>query len=134
VGERVVGVTGVLIAIVAIITAAAAFVGYHRGSGNVSVLRSAYISISPMSQSGAAGAKLTYIVTVTNTGNVSDSYSLGVDWGSLSYKISPSILSIKAGDSENATLTVTVGPVSEVMEVYCATDETVLTNALLQQM
>jgi plastocyanin len=123
--ERGVSVTGVLIAIVAIITAAAAFVGYHRGSGNASVLRSAYISISPISQSGSAGSKLAYIVTVTNTGNVSDSYSLGVDWGSLSYKISPSILSIKAGDSENATLTVTVGPISEVMEIYCAANETV---------
>ena len=121
-----IGVTGVLVAIVAIITVAAAFVGYYRGSVKGNILRSAYISVSPNSQSGASGAKLTYIVTVTNTGNVSNSYSLGVDWGNLPYKISPSILSINAGDSENAALTVTIGSVSEVMEVYCATDGTII--------
>jgi plastocyanin len=121
VGKRGIWVTGVLIAIVAIITVAAALVGYYLGSGKGgagSYFGDFLVSISPGSQSGARGAKLTYIVTVTNTGNVSNSYSLGVDWGSLSYKISPSILSIKAGDSENATLTVTVGAVSEVMRVY----------------
>jgi uncharacterized repeat protein (TIGR02543 family) len=88
------------------------------------------VSISPGSQSGAIGSKLTYIVTVTNIGDVSDSFSLGVDWGSLSYKISPSILSINAGDSENAALTVTVGTVSEVMEVY-ATNEAGISESIV---
>jgi plastocyanin len=119
--KRGIGVTSVLIAIVAVITVAAAFVGYYLGSGkggDGSYFGDFLVSISPRSQSGPTGTKLTYIVAVTNTGNVSDSYALGVDWGNLTYKISPSILSINAGDSENATLTMTVGAVSEVMRVY----------------
>jgi hypothetical protein len=88
------------------------------------------VSISPESQNGVTGAKLTYIVTVTNTGNASDTFSLGVNWGNLAYKISPSRLSIKAGDSENATLTVTVGTVSEVMDLY-ATNKAGITGNIL---
>lgn len=123
----------VLMVVVVIELVAVAAIGvYYLRSGKSSTggFADMDVSISPGSQSGATGAKLTYIVTVTNIGNVSDTYSLGVDWGNLSYKISPSILSIKAGDSENATLTVTVGAVSEVMELY-ATNEAGITEDII---
>jgi hypothetical protein len=70
------------------------------------------VSISPTSQSGANGATLTYTVTVNNTGNASDSYSLTVtDDAGWSPSVSPtSILNISSGSGliGASTLSVTI--------------------------
>jgi parallel beta-helix repeat protein len=65
------------------------------------------VSISPSSQSGAPGEKLDYIVTVKNTGNLDDNYTLEVSdrW---SAQISPASLAVPAGASRTATLSVTI--------------------------
>jgi uncharacterized repeat protein (TIGR01451 family) len=70
------------------------------------------VSIAPSSQTGINGTTLTYTVTVTNTGNGSDTYNLTVSdsaipsWG-------PSVLpvtlpNVPAGGNGTATLSVTV--------------------------
>jgi len=67
------------------------------------------VSISPSSNSGPKGSTLTYTVTVNNTGNVEDSYSLIVtDQASWSPTVSPTSLTLAAGVSGTATLTVTI--------------------------
>jgi hypothetical protein len=68
------------------------------------------VSISQTSQSGANGATLTYTVTVNNTGNASDNYSLTVtDDAGWSPSVSPtSLLNILSGSSGAATLSVTI--------------------------
>jgi hypothetical protein len=131
--EKAVSSIIVVLTVVVIGLAAVAAIGVHylrSGKSSTGGFADMDVSISPGSRSGATGAKLAYIVTVTNTGNVSDTFTLGVYWGDLPYKISPSILSIKAGDSKNATLTVTVGAVSEVMGLY-ARDENGITESIL---
>jgi uncharacterized repeat protein (TIGR01451 family) len=73
--------------------------------------RSVSVSISPVSKSGANGATLTYTVTVSNMGNVSDNYSLTVtDNASPSWSpiVSPTSLIVSPGSSDNATLSSTV--------------------------
>jgi PGF-pre-PGF domain-containing protein len=73
------------------------------------VVRGVSVSISPSSQSGANGGTLTYTVTVTNTGNVSNNYSLTpADTTGWSPRISPSSLTLAAGALNTATLTVIV--------------------------
>jgi len=66
-------------------------------------------SISPIFQGGTPGTTLDYTVTVTNTGTSSDTYDLTVDdnrsWGATP---SPTPLTIAAGASDSATLSVTV--------------------------
>ena len=67
------------------------------------------VSISPSSQSGANGATLNYTVTVNNTGNVSDTYSLTtIDNAGWSPSVSPTSLTVSAGSSGNATLSVKI--------------------------
>ncbi len=68
------------------------------------------VSISPNSQSGANGATLTYTVTVNNTGNASDNYSLTVtDDAGWFPSVSPtSLLNISSGSSGASTLSVTI--------------------------
>jgi uncharacterized repeat protein (TIGR01451 family) len=67
------------------------------------------VLISPGSQSGSPGATLTYTVTVTNTGSLDDNYSLTKsDTLSWSPSLSSSTLSVAAGASGTATLTVTI--------------------------
>jgi len=76
---------------------------------HVKVVRGVDVSISPSYQSGAPGATLSYTVTVKNKGNVSDTYSLTTaDNAGWSRTISPSSLSLAAGASGTATLTVTI--------------------------
>jgi len=66
-------------------------------------------SISPSYQGGLPGVTLNYTVTVTNKGSVPDTYSLTtadtLGWGRT---ISPSSLSLAAGASGTATLTVSI--------------------------
>jgi uncharacterized membrane protein len=74
-----------------------------------SVVRGVSVSISPSSQSGVNGAILVYTVTVTNTGNISDNYSLAVsDNARWSPSISPTSLNVAAGSSDSAILRVAV--------------------------
>ena len=67
------------------------------------------VSISPSYQSGFNGENLTYTVTVTNTGNVSDNYDLTVSdelgWGPI---VSPTTFEVPAGENRTATLSVIV--------------------------
>jgi hypothetical protein len=75
------------------------------------------VTISPSSRAGSPGDNVIFTVYVTNTGRYDDNYSLGVDASGLPYTISPSSLSINAGNSNIATLTVTVGANSKVVTV-----------------
>ncbi|MFQ6130187.1 MAG: FixG Ig-like domain-containing protein [Candidatus Hadarchaeaceae archaeon] len=66
-------------------------------------------SISPSYSVGLVGTRLAYTVTVRNTGNVSDTYSLTVtDTAGWSPSISPTSLSLSAGESGTAALSVTI--------------------------
>jgi uncharacterized membrane protein len=110
----------VLVVIVVVVAALAAISGYYV-IGNRAVDRSVSVSISPSSQSGATGATLNYTVTVTNTGDVLDNYSLTVsDTANWLTSISPTALELDAGSTGSSTLTVTVpslivtGPSDEV--------------------
>jgi uncharacterized membrane protein len=71
--------------------------------------RGVNLGISPATQSGPPGATLEYLVTVTNTGEVEDTFSLSatdeLGWG---LSISPSELEVPAGESRTATLYVTI--------------------------
>jgi len=68
------------------------------------------VSISPSYQSGVNGEALTYTVTVVNTGNISDDYSLTVtDNAGWSLGVLPmSLLNVSPRNSGTATLSVTV--------------------------
>jgi len=77
--------------------------------GNVLAVHDVEVSVSPSSQGGLNGATLNYTVTVVNTGNVSDTYDLSVGdslgWGP---SISPTSLTVPAGENRSATLSVTI--------------------------
>jgi hypothetical protein len=80
-------------------------------TAQVTIARSVSVSIYPISQSGASGAALTYTVTLNNTGIIDDNYSLIVTDNaspSWNFSVSPSSLSVSAGRSGNATLTVVI--------------------------
>jgi len=74
-------------------------------------------TISPSSQTGDYGDNVSFTVTVSNTGRYYDTYYLTVDEGTLSYSILPSSLTISAGNSATATLTVTLSGGSQVITV-----------------
>ncbi|MCS7131384.1 MAG: hypothetical protein NZ934_01460, partial [Hadesarchaea archaeon] len=73
------------------------------------VIRKVEVVISPSSNIGAPGATLSYTVSVKNLGNVQDNYGLIISdtlgWGP---NISPTSLSIPAGENRTATLSVKI--------------------------
>jgi len=73
------------------------------------IIRGVRVSISPSSQEGLPDVTLSYTVTVTNTGEATDNFDLRVSGGAgWSPGISPNSLTLAAGASGTATLTVTV--------------------------
>jgi uncharacterized membrane protein len=77
--------------------------------GNVLAVRGVSVSISPSYENGLNGATLTYTVTVTNTGNASDTFLLTpTDNAGWSPSVSPNSLTLSPGTSDNATLSVTI--------------------------
>jgi len=72
------------------------------------------VSISPTYQGGVPGATLVYIITVKNTGDLMDSYTLTVGdnsgWG---LTLSENTLTIPAGENRTVTLSVAI-PFGEV--------------------
>jgi len=78
---------------------------------HVKVLRGVSVSISPSDNSGGPGTTLSYTVTVTNTGNATDSYDLATsDNAAPSWNptVFPTSLTIATGASDTATLNVTL--------------------------
>lgn len=104
----------------------------------VAEVRGVDVSISPTDQGGVGiGTTLTYTVTVSNTGTVADNYDLTAsDNKNWVLSISPSSLSIAAGESDNATLSVTIssGTVCTLdgitVTATSQTDNTVNDNAI----
>jgi uncharacterized membrane protein len=79
------------------------FGAYRRRKAGVKV------SISPKSQTGTPGKRLSYTVTVKNTGVGSDTYDLKVSGGAgWSPTLADDSLSVDAGKSKTTTLRVTV--------------------------
>jgi len=73
------------------------------------VSRGVSIDVSPSYQAGMAGKTLNYKITVTNTGNVIDTYILdAVDNAGWSPELLPSSLTVPLGSSEIATLSVKI--------------------------
>jgi len=72
-------------------------------------LPSVVVSILPDDRSGSPGKTLTYTVTVANEGDAEDTYDLTVTetlaWGAT---VSPTSLTVAAGDSDTATVSVTI--------------------------
>jgi hypothetical protein len=81
-------------------------------TAQVNIARSVSVSISPGSQSGVNNATLNYTVTINNTGNVSDNYSLTPsDDAGWSPSVLPTSVVVPAFSSDNTvTLSVTVPP------------------------
>ncbi|MCK4405123.1 MAG: hypothetical protein KAV43_01270 [Hadesarchaea archaeon] len=78
---------------------------------HVKVLRGVEVSISPENQSAPPEETLTYEVTVTNTGNVEDTYDLAASDNAVpswNPTVSPTSLTIAAGGSDTTTLSVTI--------------------------
>jgi len=92
------------------------------------------VDISPDSQTGFTGENLSYTVTVTNTGELDDNYDLVLsDTLGWTLSITPSTLSIPAGDNDTSTLSVTVGPGSTTVTVtadgvYADNSDTCIAN------
>jgi len=84
-----------------------------ENSGNciahATIVRRVEVSISPSYQSGLPGTALSYVVTVANTGNVSDTYDLtasdNLGWGPTVF---PASITVSPATSENASLSATV--------------------------
>jgi len=82
------------------------------------------VSISPNYQGGMPEGTLEYTVTVTNTGSAEDTYSLTViDNAGWSPIVSPTSLTIPAGENGMATLSVVIPENA----VYCTKDNIIVT-------
>ena len=91
----------------------------------VTIVRGFSVSISPSSKSGANGENLTYTVTVNNIGIVDDNYSLSVtDNENWSPSVLPTSLSVSAGSSGNATLSVILGIGTDTITLHATNDNT----------
>lgn len=78
-------------------------------TAQVTIAKRVSLSISPVSENGLNGDNLSYTVTVKNTGNVLDNYSLTVtDNAGWSPNVSLTLLTLSPGNSENATLSLTI--------------------------
>jgi uncharacterized repeat protein (TIGR01451 family) len=79
-------------------------------TAQVNIARSVSVSISPSSQSGVNNATLNYTVTINNTGNVSDIYTLTPsDNAGWSPSVLPTSRTVAAFSSDNTiTLSVTI--------------------------
>jgi len=89
----------------------------------ISQQRGVAVSISPTYQGGVPGATLLYTVTVKNTGDLTDSYTLTVgDNSSWGLTLSENTLTIPAGENRTVTLGVAI-PSGEV----CTFDNIVVT-------
>lgn len=67
------------------------------------------VSISPSSQDNSPGGSLTYTVNVMNTGDASDTFDLTVsDNAGWSPTVSPTAVTVGAGENGTATLSVTI--------------------------
>jgi len=76
---------------------------------HAAALRRVMVVITPAKNSALSGATLSYTVTITNTGNISDNYTLtdndNMGWGPT---VSPSMMELAMNQSDNATLSVTI--------------------------
>jgi peptide/nickel transport system substrate-binding protein len=94
--------------------------------------RAVSISIYPSEDNGFPGSILDYTVTITNIGTEDDTYTLSVsDNVGWNPSISPISLTLKGGESENATLSVTIpaGAVPSTLDqiIVIATSKTDMT-------
>lgn len=82
------------------------------------------VSILPDNQSGLPGGTLSYVVTVTNAGQLDDNYDLTIsDDASWGLSISPTPLEVPAGENGSATLSVTISENA----TPCTSDEITVT-------
>jgi len=76
---------------------------------HAAALRRVSVSITPPGNNALSGATLSYTVTITNTGNISDNYTLtandNMSWSPI---ISPLTMELAMNQSDNATLSVTI--------------------------
>jgi len=103
------GCTGDLITVTARSRSDNAIVGSDGCIAHVTIVRGVRVSVSPSYQSGLNGETLDYIITVSNTGNVEDTYSLtATDDAGWSPSVSPTSLTVPPWGNRTATLSVTV--------------------------
>lgn len=109
VSENAIGCTEDLITVIAISQFDPSVSDSDSCIARAMVVRGVDVLISPSYQSGVLGSVLNYTVTVTNTSNVSDNFSLGVmdstNWGP---SVSPSSLVVPPAENRTATLSVTI--------------------------
>jgi uncharacterized membrane protein len=87
-----------------------ALVSDNQGcTAELNVTENVSVSIAPGSQSTYPGGSLTYTVTVNNTGNVDDTYTLdNTDDAGWTLALSTASVAVSAFSSDNATLSVTI--------------------------
>jgi len=99
-------------------------------TGHAEALRRVGVAISPARKSALPGGTLSYTATVTNTGNIWDNYSLAAsDVAGWDLGVSPSTLALAMGQSDNATLSVTVPNVVPCTEDNVTVTVTSLTDS-----